>query len=171
MGRRGWSEMPIPDGWVQVIRGPRPKSEVWPRAKSGMPSQKYLHGGSNNQPGRWRNSSRADSSKVRSLEIALNSLSPEESGARVELQAALRRAKEVTQKPVQRSSTTPDVRAAEARVKVAKLEKALEALEGTDGVEVDAIMLESCHPSSICHLPVASATGLFTIDVRSFGSR
>ena len=76
---------------------------------------------------------------MRSLEIALNSLSPEESGARVELQAALRRAKEVTQKPVQRSSTTPDVRAAEARVKVAKLEKALEALEGTDGVEVDAI--------------------------------
>ena len=40
-------------------------------------------GGSNNQPGRWRNSSRADSSNVRSLEIALNSLSPEESGARV----------------------------------------------------------------------------------------
>ena len=27
MGRRGWSAMPIPDGWVQVIRGPRPKSE------------------------------------------------------------------------------------------------------------------------------------------------
>ena len=131
--------MPIPEGWVQVIRGPRPKSEVWPRAKSGMPSQKDPQGGSNNQPGWWRTSSRADSSKVRSLEIALNSLSPEEPGARVELQAALCRAKEVTQKPVQRSSTTPDVRAAEARVKVAKLEKALEALEGTDGVEVDAI--------------------------------
>ena len=103
-----------------------------------MPS-KDPQGGSNNQPGRWRNSSWADSSKVRSFEIALNSLSPEESGARVELQAALRRAKEVTQKPVQRFSTTPDVRAAEARVKVAKLGKALEALEGTDGVEVDAI--------------------------------
>ena len=53
-------------------------------------------------------------------------------------QAAPRCAKEVTQKLVQRSSTTPDARAAEARVKVAKLEKALEALEGTDGVE-DAI--------------------------------
>ena len=103
------------------------------------PSQvgSVAQGGSNNQPGWWRNSSRADSNKVRSLKIALNSLSPEESGARVDLQAALRRAKEVTQKPVQRSSTTPDVRAAEARVKVAKLEKALE--EGTDGVEVDAI--------------------------------
>ena len=40
---------------------------------------------------------------------------------------------------MQRSSTTPDVQAAEARVKVAKLEKALEALVGTNGVEVDAI--------------------------------
>ena len=131
MGRRGWSAVPIPESWVQVIRGPRPKSEVWPRAKS---AQKVPQ-----EPGRWRNSSRADSSKVRSLEIALNSLNPEESGARVELHAALRRAKEVTQKPLQRSSTTPDARVAEARVKVAKLEKALEALEGTDGVEVDAI--------------------------------
>ena len=76
--------------------------------------------------------------KKKKKEIALNSLSPEESGARVELQAVLRRAKEVTQKPMQRSSTTPDARAAEARVKMAKLKKALEALE-TDGVEVDAI--------------------------------
>ena len=111
-------------GWL----GPgdsRPPSQVGSVAQSQvrMPSQKDPQGGSNNQPGRWRNSSRADSNKVRSLEIALNSLSPEESGARVELQAALRRAKEVTQKPVQRSSTTPDVRAAKARVKVAKLEK------------------------------------------------
>ena len=85
--------MPIPDGWVQVIRGPRPKSEVWPRAKSGMPSQKDPQGGSNNPPGRWRNSSRADSSKVRSLEIALNSLSPAESGARVELYQTCERQK------------------------------------------------------------------------------
>ena len=44
--------MPIPEGWVHVIRGTRPKSEVWPRAKSGMPSQKVPQGGSNNQPGR-----------------------------------------------------------------------------------------------------------------------
>ena len=51
MGRRGWSTMPIPEGWVQVIRGPRPKSEVWPRAKSGMPSQKDPQGGSK-QPAR-----------------------------------------------------------------------------------------------------------------------
>ena len=39
----------------------------------------------------------------------------------------------------QRSSPTPDARVAEARIKVAKLEKALDALDGTSGVEVEAI--------------------------------
>ena len=29
---RGWSKAPVLDGWVQVIRGPRPKSEKWPKA-------------------------------------------------------------------------------------------------------------------------------------------
>ena len=27
MGRKGWSSVPIPDGWVQIIRVPRPKSQ------------------------------------------------------------------------------------------------------------------------------------------------
>ena len=31
MPRKGWSAMPTPEGWYQVLRGPRPKSEVWPR--------------------------------------------------------------------------------------------------------------------------------------------
>ena len=31
MPRRGWSTMEVPDGWLQLIRGPRPKSERWPR--------------------------------------------------------------------------------------------------------------------------------------------
>ena len=55
-----------------------------------------------------------------------------------ELHAAVQRAKE-GQKPMQRSSQTPDARVAEARVKVSKLEKALDALEGTSGAEVEAI--------------------------------
>ena len=66
---------------VQVIRGPRPKSENWPRAN---PSE----GG----PG-WHEC----------------------------------------------TARTPDARVAEARVKVSKLEKALNALEGTSGAEVEAI--------------------------------
>ena len=31
MARRGWRE-DAPDGWVQIIRGPRPRSVQWPRA-------------------------------------------------------------------------------------------------------------------------------------------
>ena len=30
MPRRGWTTMEVPDGWLQLIRGPRPKSESWP---------------------------------------------------------------------------------------------------------------------------------------------
>ena len=30
---KGWSKSPVFDGWVQIVRGPRPKSETWPRAK------------------------------------------------------------------------------------------------------------------------------------------
>ena len=38
MGRRGWSSFPVSEGWVQVVRGPRPKSVQWPRAsKDGKP--------------------------------------------------------------------------------------------------------------------------------------
>ena len=29
---KGWSSLPIRNGWVQVIRGPRPPSEKWPSA-------------------------------------------------------------------------------------------------------------------------------------------
>ena len=29
MPRRGWTTKEVPDGWVQLIRGPRPKSEKW----------------------------------------------------------------------------------------------------------------------------------------------
>ena len=40
MVRRGWSHVDIPNGWVQLIRGPRPKSVQWPRAsKEGKPQQ------------------------------------------------------------------------------------------------------------------------------------
>ena len=31
MGRRGWQHVDVPSGWIQVIRGPRPNSVVWPR--------------------------------------------------------------------------------------------------------------------------------------------
>ena len=36
--------MPVPDGWVQIIRGPRPKAENWPRSKPSVVVQKEAQG-------------------------------------------------------------------------------------------------------------------------------
>ena len=33
---RGWTQMDVPSGWIQVLRGPRPKAERWPNAKPPM---------------------------------------------------------------------------------------------------------------------------------------
>ena len=33
MPRRGWSHLEVPSGWIQVLRGPRPKSVQSPLAK------------------------------------------------------------------------------------------------------------------------------------------
>ena len=35
---KGWTKAPVLDGWVQIVRGPRPKSEQWPSSKSGKKS-------------------------------------------------------------------------------------------------------------------------------------
>ena len=29
---KGWSKAPVLDGWVQILRGPRPKADRWPKA-------------------------------------------------------------------------------------------------------------------------------------------
>ena len=34
MVRRGWSQLDVPTGWVQIVRGCRPKSVTWPRANN-----------------------------------------------------------------------------------------------------------------------------------------
>ena len=33
IGRRGWQHADVPSGWIQVIRGPRPNSVVWPKVR------------------------------------------------------------------------------------------------------------------------------------------
>ena len=35
MPRRGWSSIPTPSGWHEVIRGPRPYSAQWPHVSKG----------------------------------------------------------------------------------------------------------------------------------------
>ena len=36
MPRRGWRAVEVPEGWLQVIRGPRPASVRWPRAAQNL---------------------------------------------------------------------------------------------------------------------------------------
>ena len=72
--------------------------------------------------------------KIRSLEAAL-SVGPEKNAAKVQIQEALRRAKEVSQ-PVR---PNPDTIQAEAVAKVERLQRALDALGDLGGPEVDAI--------------------------------
>ena len=49
MGRKGWSQMEIPSGWLQVIRGSRPRAQQWPSVKNVQTVQREV-------PGRWRQS-------------------------------------------------------------------------------------------------------------------
>ena len=40
MPRKGWSTAQVPDGWLQVIRGPRPQSVKWPAKGQQKPNLK-----------------------------------------------------------------------------------------------------------------------------------
>ena len=33
MVRKGWTKVEVPDGWVKILRGPRPPSVRWPKAR------------------------------------------------------------------------------------------------------------------------------------------
>ena len=54
MPRRGWSSLPVPDGWFEVIRGPRPPSVQWPHQQKGKDKGVALSA----PRGRWRNPDR-----------------------------------------------------------------------------------------------------------------
>ena len=116
MPRRGWSAVPTPAGWFEVIRGPRPLSVQWPLGKGkgkkeDVSVQSVPHGrwqqGAQSQGGR-----RKRSTKVRSLEAALAALDPEES-SRVREQATAQ------------VVFDPEARMAAGRDKVARLEQAI----------------------------------------------
>ena len=52
--RKGWTQVEVANGWIQVIRGP-PKSVQWPRvSKDGKPQQQWRQPGPTPQLGRWR---------------------------------------------------------------------------------------------------------------------
>ena len=104
MPRKGWSSIPVSDGWLQVLRGAK-----WPRASKPPPVRA--------KPGPATNQSHA---KVRSLEALLAALGPDDSTTKAEVEAVLRHAKEgcvVTR-------VDPDTRVPAAGERVARLERA-----------------------------------------------
>ena len=55
-GRKGWRSVEVPEGWLQVIRGPRPLAAKWPPAqhKSSAAAQDKVPT-TDRTGGRWRN--------------------------------------------------------------------------------------------------------------------
>ena len=75
MPRRGWSSLPVPDGWFEVIWGPRPPSVQWPHQQKGK--------GKGVAPtaaprGRWRNPDRGTRAPVQTRHDPPTRRSPEE---------------------------------------------------------------------------------------------
>ena len=71
MPRRGW--VTAPDGWVQIIRGPHPPAERWPklvRAASAGASKPWQQVQGQAPVGRWRQSEKPRSSVPPEVTIA-----------------------------------------------------------------------------------------------------
>ena len=113
MVRRGWRSADVPDGWAQVIRGPRPRSVQWPRASQQsrpVPVQHQPHSLPKNSPVVKTSGTRpfgdpqvrvtAAQEKVAKLEAALAALHGVDGPEVESLRAALKRAKEVKVQPV-----------------------------------------------------------------------
>ena len=109
MVRRGWSQLDVPTGWVQIVRGPRPKSVTWPRADN-QPTKPQVASakppGGQRRPGvapqtRPRLSPEAvvevSLSKVAKLEKALEVLGDREGPVYEAMQAELKRARSAAQ--------------------------------------------------------------------------
>ena len=121
----------MPNGWWQrSLRGPRPPSESWPRV--------------------WESNGRSTSAvqktpkvqgRVQCLEAAVAALGPEDCAARTVIEAALQRARD--EKPAdqshQRARWTPDVVQERARVRVTRLEQALQAMGDLKCAEADML--------------------------------
>ena len=98
MVRRGWSHVEIPNGWVQLIRGPRPKSVQWPRAsKESKPQQQVRQQVRPSRPVTWSSRNPEEvveqaRKRVGQLHTAIQALDPTDP-ARPVLEDALKKAK------------------------------------------------------------------------------
>ena len=133
MPRRGWSSIATPNGWYEVIRGPRPPSVQWPLAPKGQGKGKG--GKPVAAPRAPQKTPQKAQSKVGRLEAALPALGQEQSSARSALEEALKTAKAESPKQVH-----PQQRVAEASARVERLEAALKLL-GEDDPDAEPLKI------------------------------
>ena len=142
MPRRGWTSVPVPDGWLQVIRGPRPPAAKWTKTGPNPPS------GQRTQPERRPQqpprapvdpdtallNARARVTKLEAAVLAMGESDPEHPG----LQVALKKARsQVQEKPVQDRIGGTELFLERARKRVAaarqEVEKAKEGVVSAEG--------------------------------------
>ena len=136
MLRKGWSAVEVPNGWLQVIRGPRPPAAQWPRAKAqSKPVQKPYpkvgdppvvqlqqtesHGRQRRSPAEVRAMA---TTKIGGIRAAIASLGPDDIEERASLEAALTRAEHL-------ASRRPKKRIAAESTKIVEAEKQKQIFE------------------------------------------
>ena len=137
MPRRGWTAMDIPSGWVQVLRGPRPKSEKWPVASSGRQPTFNQQAPTRGRQPAPRSNVRAPNpdaaleharSKVSSLEAALTAMGSHQGPEVDALRSALQKAKQAAQeRPLKVQLAQTDAFVERSRLRIKKLEEEREA--------------------------------------------
>ena len=161
MVRKGWSQLEVPNGWIQLIRGPRPKSVQWPRvsqpAEVRVPRQPKP-----NAPVAKPNAPVAKTSGMRpfgdpsvkvtaaqegvaKLESALAALQGVEGPEVDSLRAALKRAKDVKLTPLDVQAKECEAFLARARAHLTELD-AKRAVAGTNIKEAEQIQLQHSAP-------------------------
>ena len=136
MVRRGWTQIEVPAGWTQIIRGRRPPSVQWPNARQETPKRNPSATSKVQAPRQQSTPKDPVKARISRFEAALKALGQEQSDARVFLEEALKKAK--TEAPSGSRDTTshpPEVSVAEANAKVARLECSLSALGPDDAAE------------------------------------
>ena len=157
MVRRGWSQLDVPTGWVQIVRGPRPKSVTWPRANN-QPTKPQV--ASAKPPGGQRHTGVAPQtrprlspeavvevslSKVAKLEKALEVLGDTEGPVYEAMQAKLKRARSAAQlqpASVRLEQCRSFIERAKKRISDLEAEKAFQEAELKEA-EVRLVRLEA----------------------------
>ena len=121
MVRRGWTKVEVPDGWLQVIRGPRPPSEKWP-LQTGPRS-------------------------------AATPSKPEPRQPRADHDTQQPKHQPGSKTSELRPFTDPATKVSDTQERLVKLERALAAMEGIDGSEVDSIREALEHAKKAAQTP------------------